>query len=160
MNDEQPPCTGHAYFAVLRRQSRRASSGVESYQGTGTSGDWLTYSGSYRSDRYSALAQIAADNVARLRVAWIYQCGDGSLEATPVVANGLIYLTCPPASVVALSPQSGRPLWKWSRTLARDVTTIGFGRTNRAIAVLDDKVYIGTLDGYLVALDAQSGVER
>jgi len=126
----------------------------------GAADDWLTYSGSYRSDRYSTLAQITTANVAQLRVAWTFQCGDGSVEGTPVVANGLIYLSCPPASVVALSPKSGRPLWKWSRTLPRDVTTVGFGRTNRGVAVLDDKVYVGTLDGNLVALDAQSGIER
>lgn len=129
-------------------------------QGTGSSGDWLTYSGSYRSDRYSSLAQLTPANVAQLRVAWTYQCGEGSVEATPLAANGLIYLSCPPASVVALSPQSGRAIWKWSRTLPKSVTTVGFGRTNRGVAVVDDKVYVGTLDGYLVALDAQSGIER
>src|SRR5689334_11775809 len=87
------------------------------------SSDWPTYSGSFRSERYSPLAQIGTRNVADLRAAWIYQCGSGFVEATPIAANGLIYLTCPPATVVALSPQSGRPLWKWTRTLPQDVIT-------------------------------------
>ena len=130
-------------------------------QNTEASGDWLTYSGSYRSERYSPLTQIATANVARLHVAWTYQCGGGGLvEATPLAANGLIYLTCPPATVVALSPLSGRPLWKWTRTLPQSVITLGFGKTNRGVAIAGENVYIGTLDGKLVALDAQSGVER
>ena len=124
-------------------------------------GDWFTYSGSYRSERYSALTQIAAANVTRLQVAWAYQCGGaGSVEATPLAANGLIYLTCPPASVVALSPQTGRAVWKWTRTLPQGVITVGFGRTNRGVAIAGDNVYFGTLDGKLVALDAHSGIER
>ena len=125
------------------------------------SGDWQTYSGSYRADRYSPLTEIGPANVARLHAIWAYQCGGGgSVEATPLAANGLIYLTCPPASVVALSPQTGRPLWKWTRTLPQSVITLGFGKTNRGVAIAAGNVYVGTLDGKLVALDAQSGVER
>jgi alcohol dehydrogenase (cytochrome c) len=125
------------------------------------SSDWPTYSGSYRSQRFSQLTQVTASNVERLRAAWIYQCRDGgAMQATPVVANGLIYVTCPPATTVALSPRTGRRLWRWTRPLPPGVSTIGFGRTNRGVAVLDDMVYVGTLDGHLAALDAQSGVER
>jgi alcohol dehydrogenase (cytochrome c) len=127
----------------------------------GDSGEWLTYSGSYRSHRFSPLTEITTANVARLRTAWTYQCRDaGAVQATPIVANGLIYLTCPPATTVALSPRTGRPLWRWTRPLPQKIATIGFGRTNRGVAVLGDVVYVGTLDGSLAALDAQSGVER
>ncbi len=127
---------------------------------TAPSGEWLTYSGSYRSQRFSELAQITASNVSRLHAAWIYRCPEhGDLESTPLVASGLIYLTCPPATTVALSPVTGRSIWTWTRPLSR-VSTIGFGRTNRGAALFDDMVYVGTIDGHLAALDAASGIVR
>jgi len=125
------------------------------------SGEWLTYSGSYRSIRFSPLKQISVENVARLRPAWVYQPpGAGTLETTPIVADGRMYITGPPNSVMALHLDSGRPLWKWSRPIARGASTLGFGRVNRGVALLGDKVYVGTIEGHLVALDARSGIER
>ena len=124
-------------------------------------GDWPTYSGSFHSTRYSPLAQISKENVASLRPAWMYQPpGTGPLEGTPIVADGVMYVTSGPATVVALHPKSGRPLWQWSRPIAASVLNLGFPRVNRGIAIVDDTVYVGTLDGYLVALDARSGTER
>jgi len=124
------------------------------------SGEWLTYSGSYRSIRFSPLKQISVANVARLRPAWVYQPpGANVLETTPIVADGRMYITGAPNSVMALHLGSGRPLWKWNRPVAR-ATTLGFGRVNRGVAVLGNNVYVGTIEGHLVALDAQSGVER
>src|SRR5206468_1607110 len=124
-------------------------------------GNWLTYSGSYQSQRFSPLAQVTTDNVARLRPSWIYQPpGAGALETTPVVVDGVMYVTSPPASVIALDLRSGRPLWEWSRPMPADLRTLGFGRVNRGVAILDNTVYVGALDAHLVALDARSGVER
>ena len=71
-----------------------------------------------------------------------------------------MYVTSGPASVVALDLKSGRPLWQWTRPISAGVLNLGFPRVNRGVAVLDDMVYVGTLDGYLVALDARSGTER
>src|SRR5262249_8278522 len=125
------------------------------------SGEWLTYSGSYRSIRFSPLNQISVDNVARLHPVWVYQApGANTLEMTPLVADGMMYVTGAPNSVMALHPRSGRPLWKWSRPVARRTATLGFGRVNRGVALLGNNVYVGTIDGHLVALDARSGVER
>ena len=124
-------------------------------------GQWLTYSGSYRSERFSPLTQISTENVARLRPVWVYQPpGTGSLETTPVVADNIMYVTSGPASVTALALKSGRPIWEWSRPMPPTVRSLGFPRVNRGVAILDSTVYVGTLDGYLVALDAKSGVER
>jgi alcohol dehydrogenase (cytochrome c) len=124
-------------------------------------GDWQTYSGTFASQRHSPLTEISAANVGSLRPVWMYQPpGTGPLEGTPVVVNGVIYVTSGPASVVALSVKSGRPLWQWSRPISGSVLNLGFPRVNRGVAVLDDMVYVGTLDGYLVALDARSGTER
>ncbi len=130
-------------------------------RGADASGDWPMYSGSYRSERFSPLNQITPENAARLKPLWVYQpAGTGSLEGTPVVADGVMYMTAPPATVVALDLRSGRPIWEWSRPIAASVLNLGFPRVNRGVAILDNMVYVGTLDGYLVALDAKSGVQR
>ena len=122
---------------------------------------WLTYNGSYASLRYSTLDQIDAANVADLRPLWIYQPpGGGTIEGTPVVVDGVMYVTAPPASVIALDLESGRPLWEWSRPMSEELRNLGFPRVNRGVAVLGDAVYVGTLDGHLVSLDIRSGAER
>ena len=124
-------------------------------------GQWLMYSGSYSSQRFSPLKQIATDNVAKLRPAWVYQPpGAGFVESTPVVANGVIYVTSGPTMVAALDLKSGKALWEWTRPIAASVLNLGFPRVNRGVAILDNLVYVGTLDGYLVALDAKAGIER
>ena len=124
-------------------------------------GQWLTYSGSYMSHRFSPLKQITPENVARLHPAWVYQPpGTGALETTPLVAGGVLYATSGPTSVAALDLKSGRPLWQWTRLIAPSVLNLGFPRVNRGVAILGDTVYVGTLDGTLVALDAKAGIER
>ena len=119
------------------------------------------YSGSLSSHRFSPLAQLTPSNVSRLKPAWVYQpAGVGSVEATPIVADGVMYTTSGPTNVAALDLKSGRPLWEWNRPIAASVLNLGFPRVNRGVAILDGTVYVGTLDGYLVALDAKSGAER
>jgi alcohol dehydrogenase (cytochrome c) len=130
-------------------------------KGTTDAGDWLMYSGSYQSHRFSPLTQISRDNAARLRPLWVYQpSGTGLLEGTPIVADGVMYVTAAPASVAALDLKSGRTLWEWSRAIPATVLNLGFPRVNRGVAILDKTLYVGTLDGYLVAIDAESGAER
>ena len=113
-------------------------------------GQWPMYSGSYSSQRFSPLKQISTDNVAKLRPAWVYQPpGTGSVEATPVVANGIMYVTSGPTMVAALDLKSGKSIWEWTRPIAPSVLNLGFPRVNRGVAILDNMVYVGTLDGYL-----------
>src|SRR4030095_5472071 len=124
-------------------------------------GNWLTYSGNYQGHRFSSLAEITPQNVDRLKPAWVYQIGARSrFETSPVVVDGVMYVTEPPTKVTALDLRTGRPLWTWQRSLPLVVKTIGFGPTNRGVAILDDTLYVGTLDCYLVALDARSGAVR
>src|SRR4051812_906630 len=124
-------------------------------------GQWLMYSGSYSSHRFSPLTQITPENIRRLKPVWVYQpAGVGSVETTPVVAGGGRYTTSGPTNVAALDLKGGKPLWEWSRPIAASVLNLGFPRVNRGVAVVDNTVYVGTLDGYLVALDAKSGIER
>ncbi len=124
-------------------------------------GEWPTYSGSFSAHRFSPLTQLTPQNVARLRPKWAYQPpGTGSLETTPLFVNGVLYGTSGPTAVYALDVKSGKPLWEWTRPIAPSVLNLGFPRVNRGVAILDNTVYVGTLDGYLVALDARTGGER
>jgi len=124
-------------------------------------GSWLTYSGAYDAQRFSRLDQITTENVAELRSVWVYQVeGSGQIETTPLVADGVMYVTELEARVTALDVRTGRPLWTYQHPMPEDVLNIGFGRTNRGGALLGETFYFGTLDAYLIALDAKSGVLR
>ena len=123
--------------------------------------DWLTYSGNYNSQRYSPLTQINRNNVSQLRPAWMYQIKrPGVFEATPIVADGVMYITEPPSTVTALDVKTGRPLWRWTPQIPDNVIVIGSPPVNRGVAILDDTVFAGSIAGHLAALDAKSGVLR
>jgi alcohol dehydrogenase (cytochrome c) len=124
-------------------------------------GSWLTYSGNYAAHRFSPLAEINAANVAGLKPIWVHQISQpGLIETTPLVADGVMYLTEPPSTVTALDLRSGRPLWSRSHPMPRKLKTIGFPKVNRGVALLGESVYVGTLDAHLVALDAKTGIVR
>jgi alcohol dehydrogenase (cytochrome c) len=123
--------------------------------------DWLTYSGNYQAHRFSPLSQITRQNVAQLKPFWIYQVRrTGIVETSPIVADGVMYITEPPSTVTALDVRTGRPLWTWTPAIPTDVIIIGSPPVNRGVAVLDDMVFVGTVHGHLVALDAKSGAVR
>jgi alcohol dehydrogenase (cytochrome c) len=128
--------------------------------------NWLTYSGTYHSERYSSLSQINKNNVADLKVIWAYQMqppsigGAGIVETTPIVVDGTMYITEPPSTVTALDARTGKRLWTWSPEMDEETLHIGFPMVNRGVAILDDAVYVGTLDAHLVALDAATGAVR
>ena len=128
--------------------------------------DWLSYSGGYQSHRFSPLGQINTGNVDQLKVMWAYQMqpanvsGAGLQESTPLVAGNVMYLTESPSSVTALDTRTGRVLWHFVPDISNDVLNIGFPRINRGVALLDDKVYVATLDARLFALDAGTGAVR
>src|SRR5258706_9165298 len=140
-------CAQVSYDRIVKASSEPAS--------------WLTYSGNDEPHGFSSLAQLTPANVAGLKPGWIYQIQDrGRFETTPLVFDGVMYVTEPPTIVTALDLRTGRPLWTWERTLPKDLQTIGFGKVNRGVAALGDMVYVGTLDAHLVALDARSGAVR
>jgi alcohol dehydrogenase (cytochrome c) len=122
---------------------------------------WLTYSGDYGARRFSPLDGITPANVAGLKPVWVHQIREpGLIETTPLVADGVMYLTEPPSTVTALDARTGRTLWSWSRALPAEVKAIGFPKVNRGAALLGDSVFVGTIDAHLVALDARTGVVR
>jgi alcohol dehydrogenase (cytochrome c) len=123
-------------------------------------GNWLTYSGNYAAHRHTLLTQITPQNVANLKPVWVYQQLDTSKwEVTPIVVDGIMYISERPNIVTALDARTGRPLWNYRRPLPDDVP-ICCGRPNRGLAVLGDAVYLGTFDAHLVCIDANTGQER
>ncbi|HZS50927.1 MAG TPA: PQQ-dependent dehydrogenase, methanol/ethanol family [Bryobacterales bacterium] len=119
--------------------------------------NWLTYSGSYRGWRYSKLDQINRQNVKNLKVAWVYQMPTTHrIEATPLVVDGVMYVSEPPSNVVALDPATGRQFWRYRRSLPSKVN-VCCDQVNRGVAVLGDRVFVGTVDAHLVALSARTG---
>jgi alcohol dehydrogenase (cytochrome c) len=121
---------------------------------------WLTYSGSYNGQRFSALDQINRGNVQRLELQWVFQTGiKGDHETTPLVIDGMMYLTSPQNNVYALDARTGRPFWHYERNLPKDVS-LCCGPQNRGLAALGDLLFLTTLDAHVVALDAKTGRVR
>ena len=122
-------------------------------------GDWLSNGRDYREQRFSPLTQINANNVAKLGVAWEFRTrSTRALEASPIVANGVMYITTPWSKVFALDAVTGREIWNydphvpgaWGRFACCDVP-------NRGVAIWKGAVFVGTLDGRLIKLDAATG---
>jgi alcohol dehydrogenase (cytochrome c) len=123
----------------------------------GDGNNFLHTNGDYTQKRYHPAAQINASNVRRLRPAWIFQTDvKESMETSPIVVNGVMYVTTSFSQVYALNAQTGEQLWYYKHPLG-PITTYCCGPNNRGVAVAEDKVYLATLDAKLVALDAKTG---
>ena len=120
--------------------------------------DWPSYGGTHAALRYSGLDQINTSNVKALAPAWIFQTGDyeNGLQATPIVIDGIIYLSTSNAWVFALDGASGRVIWEYHFTLGKG---LGYGKQNRGVAVGHGRVFVGTADNHMVALDQRTGAE-
>ena len=125
--------------------------------------NWLKNGGNLFNQNYSPLTQINRDNVGSLKGAWrTHLNGSGmamkySGEAQPVVHEGTIYIVTGADDVFALSVKTGSILWSYQAALPDNITTVCCGWTNRGVAIGDGRVYLGQLDGRLVALDQQTG---
>ena len=121
--------------------------------------NWLTYSGSYFSQRYSPLNQITPDNVGNVELQWVYQTGViGPWQATPLVVDDVMYVTQRPNDVVALDARTGRVFWIYRYTTAPGQRSC-CRSNNRGVAMLGDKLFMATLDAHVVAIDATTGGE-
>jgi len=118
--------------------------------------NWMTYGRDYANQRFSPLKQINRRNVAQIVPRWIYQTGTSStLQATPLIVDGIIYLSMPFNHVAAIDAVTGRELWRYEHK--RKTTKMCCGPANRGVAVGYGKVFIGTVDARLIALDAKTG---
>jgi len=119
--------------------------------------NWLTYSGSYASQRYSLLKQVTPINVKNLEQKWVFQAESlEKFETTPLVVDGIMYLTQAPSDVVALDAKNGRVFWIYRHVVSTDVRPC-CGSVNHGLAILGDTLYLATLDAHLVAIDAKGG---
>ncbi|HVM97348.1 MAG TPA: PQQ-binding-like beta-propeller repeat protein, partial [Candidatus Acidoferrales bacterium] len=121
--------------------------------------NWLTHGGTYGEQRFSALDQINAENVSKLGLAWSYDTNTTrGLEATPLVVDGVIYTTGSWSVVYAVDAKTGKEIWKYDPQVPRETGPKACcDVVNRGVALYKGKVFVGTLDGRLVALDAGTG---
>ncbi|MDQ2666722.1 MAG: PQQ-binding-like beta-propeller repeat protein [Gemmatimonadota bacterium] len=120
------------------------------------SASWPSYGRDYSNQRFSPLTQISAASVKGMSLAWHYKTGVvKAFETSPVVVDGVMYITTAVNHVIALDAATGTKKWEWVADLG--TTIICCGPVNRGVAVYGGRVYVGTLDARLVALDAATG---
>ena len=122
-------------------------------------GEWLSHGRTYAEQRFSPLQQINAGNVSSLGLAWYMDLDNTrGLEATPLFHDGVIYTSMSWSRVIAVDAASGKELWRYDPEVEKvKARTSCCDAVNRGVALWGDKVYVGTLDGRLIALDAKTG---
>ena len=124
-----------------------------------TPGNWLTYNGSMGSHRHSQLRQITPANVDELELKWVFQSRSLEIhEVTPLVANGVMYTVESPNNVIALDAETGEIFWRFNHTPAPEARNC-CGRLTRGLAILDNTIFLATLDAFMIAIDARTGQE-
>ena len=122
--------------------------------------NFLQTNGNYWQSRFYPAGQISTNNVGKLHVAWLFQTDiSDSLETSPIVVNGVMYVTTSFDHVYALDAKTGQQIWEYKHKMGA-ITTYCCGPNNRGVAVYNDKVYLATLDAKLVALDAKTGAAK
>jgi alcohol dehydrogenase (cytochrome c) len=118
---------------------------------------WLHYSGDYSGQRHSSLTQITPANVPQLAVQWAFQTATlGRFETTPLLIDGVLYVTGPNNTAWAIDARTGRQIWRYIRDLPEGID-LCCGRVNRGFAALGDLLYMATLDAHLLAFDRKTG---
>lgn len=119
--------------------------------------NWLTYSGGFASQRFSALSQITPANVKDLTLQWAFQQrSTEKFESTPLVVDGLMYVTQAPNDIVAMNAATGELKWIYSYAPNREARPC-CGRVNRGVAILGHTLFMATIDAHIVAVDARDG---
>jgi alcohol dehydrogenase (cytochrome c) len=119
--------------------------------------NWLTHNGTYSSERHSLLTQITPANVMNLESKWVLQNEVfGAWQSSPIVVDGIMYVTERPNDVMAVDARTGRVFWQYRYTPSPDAR-VCCGANNRGVAILGDTLYMGTLDAHLIAIDARNG---
>lgn len=120
-------------------------------------GQWPSYGRDYTNQRYSPLQQVNSNNVKKLSLKWSYKSGvKATFQTTPIVVDGVMYLSLPYDHVVALDARTGIELWRYEHKLREDRKPC-CGPANRGVAVGYGKVFIGTVDARLIALNSKTG---
>jgi PQQ-dependent dehydrogenase (methanol/ethanol family) len=119
--------------------------------------NWPTYWGDYSSHHFSELKQITPANIGHIQARWAASLpGPSVLESVPLVVDGVMYVTGPPGNVYAIDARSGLTIWHYHRD--QEVKNpYEINPFNKGLALLDGRIFFGTLDNFLVALDAHTG---
>jgi PQQ-dependent dehydrogenase (methanol/ethanol family) len=125
----------------------------------GEPGQWLSYGRNYEEQHYSPLAQIDKSNLARLGLAWFADIPlNRGQEATPLFVDGVLYLSSSWSNVFAFDARTGKQLWRFDPEVPHEwAVNVCCGEVNRGVAAWNGKIFVGTLDGRLIALDAATG---
>ena len=122
---------------------------------------WLTFSGDYTGQRHSPLTQISPENVGRLRPVWTFQTGTTTrgrgFETTPLVDEGVLYVTGSNNFAWAIDARSGRAFWSYRRNLPDDLTYGASAPVNRGFGMHGNRLFMVTLDAHLLAMDRRTG---
>ena len=144
--------------------AQSAESGVtyeDLLNGLSEPSSWLTYSGDYTGQRHSPLTMITPENVQDLVPIWTFQTGTMTrgrgFETTPLVLDGVLYVTGSNNFAWALDARTGRPFWQYRRNLPDDLTYGSSAPVNRGFGILGDRLFMVTLDAHLLALDRKTG---
>lgn len=148
------------YVSILLAASLTIAACTKSLQSSAQQADWPSYGRDLSGQRFSPATQINQTNVAKLAEAWQYKSGiTATFQATPIVQNGVMYLSLPFNHVVALNAKTGQELWRYTHDRRKD-WQMCCGPANRGVAVANGKVFIGTVDARLIALNAQTGAKE
>ena len=126
----------------------------------GNTSDWLMYGRDYYAHRYVELDQINPSNVDRLHPVWVYATGgeNRGLEATPLLRDGVLYVSADGSRVFAIDARTGAKKWSYDPEIPDEAERVYCcGSINRGVAMLGDLVFVGTMDARLVALDMETG---
>ena len=126
-------------------------------QGTDKTDGWLMYGGNYNNWRYSPLDGINKENVNKLTPVWMFQTGlTGQLSGSPIVADGVMYISAPYNNLWALDARTGEVIWHFEHDMPSDVI-LCCGPANRGVAIKDDLLFMATLDAKLLAIQRSNG---
>ncbi len=148
------PSEGQKKISATQQVTDEALTGAAN-----NSRNWLTYGLNYNENRFSQLTQITDKNIQNLGLAWTYDMdAERGVEATPLVANGVMYVTGPWSVVYALNALTGKELWKYDPEVPKSYAEkTCCDVVNRGVALYKGKVFVGALDGRLIALNATTG---
>ena len=119
--------------------------------------NWLTYSGTNSGERHSRLEQVTPENVSELELEWVFQAQSLQVfETTPLVVDGILYLTEAPNTVGALDARTGRVFWIYEHVPSLESRPC-CGRVNRGLAILGETLFMATIDAQLIAIDSVTG---
>src|SRR5882672_1563372 len=151
-----------AALAVAMFISQRPAAQTEPDLTKPANKEWLHVGGDWSNSRFSTLTQLTPANIKNLKGAWVTHLGSGlgtkySLEGTPIVKDGVMYIASGNDDVFALDARTGALIWQHRSGIDQNINTVCCGWDNRGVAVGEGKVFLGQLDGTFVALDAKTG---